>query len=186
MPFVKMFFDKKDILPIIEAIIFYENDIVNIDKIVKLTGFDRDTIINSINELNLKYEENNHAFFIDEVDNGYFFNIKKKIFNELKEVYNIKSKTKLSQSVLTVLSIIAYKQPITKSELEDIRGVSSDNAIKILLEKNLIEIVGRKDVIGRPLMYGTTVEFLKFFNLKSIKDLPAITELKSEEFVINE
>jgi len=181
-----VFLDKRDLLALIEAIIFYENGIVSLEKISKLTNLDNITIVNAIRELNNKYNDTSHAIFIDEIDGGYFFNIKKEIFNELKDIYNIKSKTRLSQAVLTVLSIIAYRQPITKAEIEDIRGVSSDNAIKILLEKNLIEIVGRKDVLGKPLMYGTTTEFLKLFNLKSIKDLPKVTELKSEEFVIDE
>lgn len=181
-----MFLNKEYLLALIEAIIFYENDIVNIDKIAKITNLDKGTIVNTINELNIKYSDASHAIFIDQMEEGYFFNIKRDILNEIKDIYTIKGKSKLSQSVLTVLSIIAYKQPITKSEIEDIRGVNSDNAIRVLLEKNLIEIVGRKDVLGKPLMYGTTKEFLKFFNLKSIKDLPQITELKSEEFTIDE
>ena len=87
---------------------------------------------------------------------------------------------------MMVLTIIAYKQPITKNEIEMTYGVAPDYAVKILLEKNLIQIVGRKEVIGKPLMFGTTQDFLKHFNLKSINDLPTINELKSDEFVIEE
>lgn len=167
---------------IVESLLFYESDVVSLKKISEVTGLTEERAKDILDQLKKEYDADIHGLTIVEVAGGYTFQIKREIFPFLKEYYNLKSKNKLSKSVLTVLSIIAYKQPITKNEIEDIRGVNSDNAIKRLLELNLIKIAGRKDVIGKPLMYGTTDEFLKYFNLKDIKDLPRIDELKNEEF----
>ena len=167
---------------IIEAILFYEGEVVPADRLMKITGLSEENIRDIIDELNDSYKADHHGIMIEEVAEGFTFKIKKDIFPEIKEYYNIKGQSKLSQSLLTVLSIIAYKQPITKAEIEEIRGVSADNHIRTLMEKNFIEIKGRKEALGRPLLYGTTNDFLKHFNLKSIKDLPQINELKESEF----
>lgn len=171
---------------LIEAILFYENELVSIEKIIKYTGLNKENIVKVLGQLMEKYNNSNHGIHIVEIAEGYCFQIKKEIFNDVKEIYNIKEKSRLTKTAMTVLSIIAYKQPITKNEIEDIRGVASDNAVRLLLEKNLIQITGRKDVLGKPLLYGTTKEFLKYFNLKSIKDLPQLNELKSEEFSLDD
>jgi len=171
---------------VIEALLFYETDGITADKISKFTGFSKERVSELLDTLLGKYSLPNYGIEIIEDEGSYLFQIKKNINTKLKEMINLKDKGRLSNSVLTVLSIIAYKQPITKFEIEDIRGVSSDNAIKTLLEKNLIKIVGRKEALGRPLLYGTTDEFLRHFNLSDIKDLPQIDELKSEEFELDE
>ncbi|HOF01180.1 MAG TPA: SMC-Scp complex subunit ScpB [Spirochaetota bacterium] len=167
---------------LIEAILFYETEVVSYEKLMRITNLDKDKILDIVNELNLDYQKALHGITIAEVAGGFAFQIKKDIFPEIRNIYNIRSKSRLSQSALTVLSIIAYKQPVTKGEIEAIRGVSADNQVRNLIEKGLIEIVGRKETFGKPLLYGTTKEFLKHFNLKSIKDLPEINELKSDEY----
>lgn len=167
---------------LIEAILFYETEGVSYEKLMRITNLDKDKILDIVNELNIDYQKALHGITIAEVAGGFTFQIKKDIFPEIREIYNIRGKSRLSQSTLTVLSIIAYKQPITKGEVEAIRGVSADNQVRNLIEKGLIEIVGRKESFGKPLLYGTTKEFLKYFNLKSIKDLPEINELKSDEY----
>ncbi len=172
--------------PIIEAILFYETDGITIDKISKFTGLPKENVSEVINSLIDKYKPDNWGIEIVEDEGEYSFQIKKSINLQLKKMFNMKDKGKLSNSLLTVLSIIAYKQPITKLEIENIRGVASDNAVKTLIEKNLIKIIGRKEVLGRPLLYGTTDEFLSRFNLTDIKDLPQLNELKSEEFELDE
>jgi segregation and condensation protein B len=171
---------------IIESILFYENDVVKTDKLSKLTGLSKSKVIEILNKLSEEYQKDIHGMRIVELADGYTFQTKKEIFPFIKEFYTLKSQTKLSKSIMTVLSIIAYKQPITKSEIETIRGVNSDNPIKRLLELNYIQITGRKEVLGRPLLYGTTSVFLKDFNLKSIKDLPKVGEIKSDEFSLEE
>jgi segregation and condensation protein B len=167
---------------LIEAILFYENDIVKINKIAKITGLEESKVVEIMNSLMEVFQDKIHGIRIVEIADGYSFQVKKEILPYIKDYYKVKPQQKFSKSTLTVLSIIAYKQPITKNEIEDIRGVSCDNAVKKLMEANFIEIVGRKEALGKPLMFGTTVEFLKHFNLKNIKDLPTINELKSEEF----
>ena len=171
---------------LIEAALFFENEVISKEKLMKITGLSEESLREIMTSLIDEYEKPMHGIHIIEVAEGYLFQIKKDAFFDLKQIYNIKEKSKLTRTVMTVLSIIAYKQPITKAEIEKIRGVASDNAVRILLEKNLIEIAGRKDVLGKPLMYGTTKEFLRHFNLKSINDLPQLNELKSEEFVLDE
>lgn len=167
---------------LIEAILFCENDVVKIEKLKKLTGLTEVKLKEIFAQLMSEYEKDVHGLRIVEVADGYTFQIKKEVFPFIKDFYKVKPQNKLSKSVLTVLSIIAYKQPITRHEIEEIRGVASDNAVRKLLELNYIEIAGRKDVLGKPLMYCTTSLFLKHFNLKNIKDLPEVGELKSEEF----
>ena len=109
-------------------------------------------------------------------------NLKKEFWEGLKERYGNKNAGRLSRSAMEVLSIIAYKQPITRAEIEAIRGVPPDNMIRILQERQLVKEVGRKDAPGRPCQFGTTKEFLKFFNLNSIAELPALDEKESERF----
>ena len=170
---------------IIEAILFCENDVVKPEKISKITGLSKGKVKEIIDKLIDEYNKGIHGLIINELADGYSLQMKKEVYPYIKEFYNIKQKNKLSKSVLTVLSIVAYKQPITKNEIEAIRGVSSDNPLKKLLEMNYIQITGRKEVLGRPLLYATTQDFLKHFNLKNIKDLPKIGELKSEEFSVD-
>ena len=166
---------------IIEAVLLHENEVVPMERLVKYTGLEEQKIRDIINELSITYEQNSqHGITV------YALQVKKNILPEFKEIYSIKEKSRLSKSAMMVLTIIAYKQPITKNEIEMTYGVAPDYAVKSILEKNLIQIVGRKEVIGKPLMFGTTQDFLKHFNLKSINDLPTINELKSDEFVIEE
>jgi len=181
-----LFMDEKKI-GLIEAILFYENDVINLDKLSKFSNIEKEEVEQIVEILKDKYDNDpSHGISINEVGGGYSICVKKEIYQDIKEIYGLKDKSKLSPSTLTVLSIIAYKQPITKLEIDNIRGVSSDNAVRILLEKNYIEITGRKDVLGRPLLYGTTQDFLKHYNLKDIKDLPQLNELKSDEFSLED
>jgi segregation and condensation protein B len=181
---MKLSIDKYSAL--IEAILFCENDVVRFEKIIKITGLEREKITEIVAELMIEYNKENHGIMISEVADGYTFQLKREIIPDIKEFYQIKNENKLSKSILTVLSIIAYKQPVTKAEVEQFKGSAADTAIKRLLELNLIKITGRKEAFGKPLLYGTTDDFLKYFNLKSIEDLPKIGELKSDEFTNDE
>ena len=100
----------------------------------------------------------------------------------LKDRYGKKNEGRLSRAAMETLSIIAYSQPVTRAEIEAIRGVSADNMIRLLIEKDLIKEVGKKDVPGKPAMFGTTKEFLKIFRLNSIADLPKLDETERERF----
>ncbi len=135
-------------------------------------------IKNAIDELNREYAERGSAFRIIEIAEGYQFATLPEFAKWVGKLFKERTKKKLSQPALETLAIIAYKQPISKPEIESIRGVNVDHIIKTLLEKKLITIVGRADTIGRPLLYGTTKEFLKYFGLKSLSELPKPTEIE--------
>jgi segregation and condensation protein B len=107
---------------------------------------------------------------------------KKRYWDQLRERYGKKNESRLSRAAMETLSIIAYSQPITRSEIEAIRGVQADNMIRLLMEKELIREVGKKDVPGKPAQYGTTKEFLTLFRLESIADLPKLTPSEAERF----
>ena len=113
---------------------------------------------------------------------GYLVIPKKELWNCLKNRYGKKNIQHLSRAAMETLSIIAYSQPVTRVDIESIRGVSADNMIRLLLEKNLIKEVGKKDIPGHPAMFGTTKEFLKVFNLNSIADLPKLSDEEKERF----
>lgn len=180
---------------IIEALIFSSDEPINAGEIMRsIKGIDGDDIqVTSsdieecINALNKKYEENNISFRIINIANGYLFASDKEYAKYIGFLSSEKSKRRLSQAALETLAIIAYKQPVTKPELETIRGVNSDYILNTLLEKRLITITGRAESVGRPLLYGTTDEFLKYFALSKITDLPKPREIdeimQDEDFI---
>jgi segregation and condensation protein B len=180
---------------IIESLIFSSDDPLPALEIVKaikgIDGEDTDISIEDIetavSELNTSYNDHEVSFRIIQVANGFSFATKPEFSKYIGFLSSEKSKRRLSQAALETLAIVAYKQPITKPELEKIRGVNSDYILNMLLEKNLITISGRAESIGRPLLYGTTDEFLKYFGLNKITDLPKPREIeeimKDEDFL---
>jgi len=136
---------------------------------------------NKMTALQQKYISNNYSFTIVEIAGGYQFLSKPEFNDTLGVLVQQKSKKKLSKSALETLSVIAYKQPVTKSEMEKIRGVNCDYAVRKLLEKELVMIKGRSKDVGRPLIYGTSAKFMQHFGLNSLKDLPRLKEFKHEE-----
>jgi len=180
---------------IIEALVFSSDEPISENDIIRvIKGIDGEEIEinvndiqNSIEELNSKYEANNHSFKIVKIANGYLFATTQENAKYVGYLSSEKTKRRLSQAALETLAIIAYKQPVTKPELEQIRGVNSDYILGTLLEKNLITITGRAESIGRPLLYGTTDEFLKYFGLFNLSDLPKPREIeeimKDEDFI---
>jgi len=180
---------------VIEALIFSSDEPLDAGEIIRaIRGIDGDEIQISQNDidnciigLNKTYEDGNLSFRIIAIANGYLFASSKEYAKYIGFMSSEKSKRRLSQAALETLAIIAYKQPITKPELETIRGVNSDYILNTLLEKKLITITGRAESIGRPLLYGTTEEFLKYFALNRISDLPKPREIdeimQDEDFI---
>lgn len=142
---------------------------------------DLNSIILQIND---ELEKNNRPYQIIRIANGWQFATRKEFGRIVRHYYKSKQVRRLSNAALEILAIIAYRQPITKPEIEMIRGVNSNETVNSLLEKNLIKISGRKSVIGRPLEYSTTDDFLKFFGLNSLDELPEIADF--EELVRRE
>lgn len=180
---------------VIEALIFASDEVITAAEIInairKIDGEEIEItpndIDNCIDTLNNNYQKNEASFLIIKIAGGYSFSTKPDYAKYLGYLSTEKSKRRLSQAALETLAIIAYKQPITKPEIESIRGVNSDYMINTLLEKNLITIKGRAETIGRPLLYTTTDEFLKYFGLNKISDLPKPREIEEimqdEDFI---
>ena len=180
---------------VIEALIFSSDDSLPAEEIIRaiksIDGEDieisKDDIDQTVDGLNQKYAENGNAYRILRIANGYLYATLETFAKYVGFLSSERAKRRLSQAALETLAIIAYKQPVTKPELESIRGVNSDYILTTLLEKNLITIKGRAETVGRPLLYGTTEEFLKYFGLNNLTDLPKPRELdeimQDEDFI---
>jgi segregation and condensation protein B len=143
-------------------------------------------VLEGIEEINERFAADDFAFQIYAIGGGYQFLTKPDYQDAVGLFLKQKSKRRLSTSSLETLAIIAYKQPISKSGIEQIRGVSCDYAIQKLLEKELIQIKGKADTIGRPIIYGTTQKFMDYFGINHLKDLPQLKDFISEENAIGE
>lgn len=168
-----------EVVQIIEALLFASDSALSSDKIQAvlkdITPDEIDVIIDSLNE---KYRMGRHSFAIKKIARGYRMYTLPDFASWIRALFSHNRREKLSQQSLEVLAIVAYKQPIVKSDINRLRGVNSEGPIFTLLDRKLITIVGRKPTPGRPLLYGTTQEFLTHFGLKDLDDLPKIEELE--------
>ena len=161
----------------VEAIIFTCERPVTLEQIKKVLGnLDIASVRKIVDELKSEYETQNRGFRITEIAGGFQMNACTVFAPFLKKLFKERSVDKLSRPALESLAIVAYKQPLTKAEIESLRNVNVDGVMKSLVEKNLIRICGRKKVAGRPFVFGTTGQFLEHFGLKSLEDLPKIEE----------
>ena len=170
---------------LIEAILYLEADPLDENTLVRISGLSKDVVEKTLEELDHKYAQEDSGVELSRIGGGIMISPKKEYWDALKERYGKKNESKLSRAALETLSIIAYSQPITRGEIEAIRGVSADNMIRLLVERNLIREVGKKDIPGKPIQFGTTKEFLKFFRLESIADLPKLNENELDRFELN-
>ena len=167
---------------IIEAVLFAMGNSVELDKLAELIEEDKKTTRTIIYELKEKMQESNRGVDIVELENSFQMCTKTELYEHLIKVAKSPKKHVLTDSILETLSIIAYKQPITRSEIEKVRGVSCDHAINRLIEFNLVTELGRMDAPGKPLLFGTTEEFLRRFGLRSLEGLPEMNPMQMEEF----
>jgi len=167
---------------IIEAILFTMGESVEVDKIANAIEHDVDTTRKIIHNLMDRYEKENRGVKIIELEDSFQMCTKTEMYEYLIRVAKQPKKHVLTDVLLETLSIIEYKQPITRLEIEKIRGVKCDHAVAKLMEYNLITDVGRLDAPGRPLLFGTTEEFLRKFGVKSIDELPVISDDVMEDF----
>ena len=140
----------------------------------------------SINAITAKYKDESFSFQVEHIGGGYQFLSKPSYQSSIGILLKQQSKKRLSNSALETLSIIAYKQPVTKSQIEQIRGVNCDYTTQKLLEKELIEILGKADSIGRPLLYGTSAKLMEYFGINDRSDLPTPKDFSSEDNTIGE
>jgi len=144
-------------------------------------GASDEEILKSIEEIKLKYQSGDFAFELVDIAEGFQFLTKKDYHAAVSALIQHKAKKKLSASAMETLAIIAYKQPITKAEVEHIRGVNCDYAIQKLLEKELVEIQGKSDSPGKPLLYVTSKSFMDYFGINTVSDLPQLKDLHVEQ-----
>lgn len=166
----------------IEALLFSAGKSLDIGEISNALEHDRETVRKVIDDMMLSYEEEDRGIRIKRLEDSYQLCSKEEYYDSLIRYMSRPRKYNLSQVMLETLSIIAYKQPITRQEIEKIRGVKCDHAINKLIEYSLICEVGRLDAIGRPILFGTTEEFLRCFGVESIMDLPQLSEEKMDDF----
>ena len=167
---------------LIEAILFMEADPVDEAGLSRISGFSKDIVKETLVKLDERYSVADCGIELVQLSGGVQISPKREYWENLKDHYGKKNEGKISRAAMETLSIIAYSQPVTKAEIKGLRGVTPDTMIHLLLEKDLIREVGKKDVPGKPVQYGTTKEFLKQFRLNSIADLPKLSESDLDRF----
>ena len=164
---------------IIEVVIFAADRPVSADELASVMDeLDGDTVRQLIAELQQEYDATRRGFQIVPIANGFQMCTRDEYAPWVKKFYAGEISSRLSVSALEALAIIAYKQPVTRAEIDEIRGVGSDSVIRTLLERNLAKVVGRKRTPGMPMIYGTTAEFLMHFGLRDLSELPSVDEIE--------
>lgn len=168
--------DIHELTPAVEALIFASDGPIRAEIMAETLNVALGDIKNAIEALETDYAERPRGFFLQEVAGGYQLRSRPEYAEYLRKLGQNRP-FRFSRPALETLAIIAYRQPVTRSEIEYLRGVDSGSVLKTLLEKRLIRILGKKDVAGKPLIYGTTGEFLELFGLKDLSSLPTLSEL---------
>ena len=176
--------DREELKRICEAVLFASDKPMSAEELAQ--AFDRERpgleeITEALTALKEECRTGDGGVLLVEVAGGYQWVTNPRLSEYLKKFYEEREKKKLPQATLETLSIIAYKQPVARADIEFIRGVNVDGALKSLLEKGLVKIVSRREAPGRPMLYGTTPEFLQRFGLKSLKELPALAEFNPKD-----
>ena len=167
---------------IVEAVLYLESDPIDEGAISRISGLSKETVKTALDKINERYASIDCGLELSRIGGGIMISPKREYWEILRERYGKKSEWKISRAAMETLAIVAYSQPVTRPEIEKIRGVSADNMIRLLLEKGLVRETGKKDIPGKPVLYGTTKEFLKLFRLNSIAELPKLGEVDIEKF----
>ncbi len=166
---------------VVESLLFISGEAVSLSAIAQTIEMDKATAKAIIQSLADKYEEEQRGIRIVEINDAYQMCTAAECFEYIRNMYKSPQRQGLTQSLLETLAIIAYKQPITKGQIEEIRGVSADHAVNKLVEKKLVCEVGRQNTPGKPILFGTTDDFLRYFGFKSVGELPPLEEEPTEE-----
>lgn len=172
----------QEIKGVVEALIFAADKPISLQEMKEvLGGIDGQAVREVIGSLQEEYESQRRSFQIVEVGGGFRMSTRPQFGEWLKKFYKFRHRERLTPASLETLAVIAYKQPLIRAEIEAIRGVDVSGVLHSLLEKRFIRVMGRKEVAGRPLIYGTTNQFLEHFGLKSLSELPRMGELREME-----
>ncbi len=166
----------------IEAILFTMGEAVEVEQMAIALEQEKSVVLDVLQTMMKRYDEEDRGIQIVEIDGAFQMCTKASMYETLIKIAHVPKKHVLTDILLETLSIIAYKQPITKQEIEAIRGVKTDHAVNKLVEYNLVCEVGRMNAPGRPIMFGTTEEFLRSFGVQSLEDLPMLASDKVEDF----
>ncbi len=166
--------DLRDIESVIEAVLFASGDSVPLEKLADIVGQDKKTTESILSNMQMKFKSSARGIMIRQLGANYQLCTKPEYEEYVAALGTSRRKQGLSQAAYEALAIIAWHQPVTRAQVEQIRGVNSDNVIVNLVEKNLIRELGRQDAPGKPRLYGTTEEFLRVFGFSSLKDMPQI------------
>lgn len=172
----------KELEAVIEAILLTMGEAVEVERIAAAVEHDEDTVRRLIRNMMTRYEETDRGIRIIELDGSFQLCTKPEMYEYLIKVAHVPKKHVLTDVMLETLSIIAYKQPITRLEIEKIRGVKCDHAVNKLVEYNLICEAGRLDAPGRPILFATTEEFLRYFGIESLEELPILNQETIDNF----
>lgn len=168
---------------VLEAILFASEEPVSAERLAEAAGEDVTVglVRDAIKELMADYDAQGRAFTIEEIAGGFQLFTRPEYNPYLKKIMRARSEARFTQAALETLAIIAYKQPIIRADIEAIRGVAVGEVIRSLMYKGLVKIAGRAEILGRPMLYGTTKKFLEVFGLNSVKDLPKAEDLKNPD-----
>lgn len=171
--------EKAELKPILEALIFVADEPLTVDQLREVFPQEEVALLReSLEEVVREFNQFHRGMEIREVAHGYRVTTRPEHHEWIREYLKLKPSAKLSLAALETLAVIAYKQPVTLPEILQIRGIKSSSALKTLLDKKLIEVRGRKKVVGRPILYGTSKEFLSHFGLKDLSELPTLEEFQ--------
>ena len=174
--------ERKKAEAVMEAFLFTMGDSVEIDKLASVIEEDVKTTKQILADMKENYEKEDRGISLIELEGSVQLCTKNDMYEYLIKIAKVPRKLTLTDTLLETLSIVAYKQPVTKLDIERVRGVSSDHAVNRLVEFDLIKEVGRLDAPGRPLLFGTTEQFLRSFGLQSLEELPELNPVQLEEF----
>ena len=168
---------------LVETVLFIENEALDEEKLCSMTNLDSKAVQRALREISEVFDDRGHGIRLRENSDGsYEFAPSSDLYDRLRSTYGRKVDRRLTRAALETLSIVAYSQPITRREIDEIRGVASDSIVRLLREREYIKVVGRKDVQGHPCLYGTSRKFLFEFGLKSIGDLPKLSQIDRMRF----
>lgn len=171
---------KEELICAFEAVLFAGGEPMSIDRLSQVFDISPEDVVDTVDALGEKYREDNAGLEIVRLENTYQITTKEKFAPYIKKAFDIRRRTPLSSAALEVLAVVAYNQPVTKSFIEQVRGVDCSGVVSTLVEKGLIEERGRLELPGKPLLYGTTKNFLRCFGISDLSELPELPKSGNE------